>query len=210
MIYAEGGGDTANQKAELRRGFDGLLEKWKSKSSAKKLSLRIVCVGARDEAFGAFINAIRTNPNAINVLLVDSETHVTTYAGNAPQDAAVRVAHLTQRDHWNFAEAASERVHLMAQCMETWIVADPAALETFYGKRFVGASLPSRANLEEEPKPDVYAKLAKATRATQKGEYGKIKHASHLLQKLDPAKVANRCPRFSLFTNWLDAAIEAN
>lgn len=172
--------------------------------------MRIVCVGARNEAFGAFINAIRTNPNAINVLLVDSETHVATYAGNAPQDATVRVAHLTHRDHWNLAEAASERIHLMAQCMESWIVADPGALETFYGKNFVSDSLPSRANLEEEPKPDVYAKLTKATRATQKGTYGKIKHASQLLQRIDPAKVAKRCPRFSLLTSWLDATIETN
>jgi uncharacterized protein DUF4276 len=122
----------------------------------------------------------------------------------------VRVAHLTQHDNWNLAEASSERVHLMAQCMETWLVADPAKLQTFYGKEFAGAALPSRSNLEEESKPDIYAKLTKATRDTQKGPYGKIKHASQLLQKIDPAKVANRCPRFALLTNWLDVTIEAN
>ncbi len=210
MIYAEGGGDTANQKAELRRGFDGLLEKWKSKSRAKRLSLRIVCAGGRNETFDAFINALHTNPNSINVLLVDSETHVTAYGGDATQDSGVRVAHLMQHDNWNLEETSSERVHLMAQCMETWLVADPAKLKTFYGKEFAGAALPSRPNLEEESKPDIYAKLAKATRNTQKGAYGKIKHASQLLQKIDPVKVANCCPRFALLTNWLDTTIEAN
>jgi hypothetical protein len=209
VIYAEGGGHTADQKADLRRGFDGLLKKWKLQASAKRLSLRVVCAGGRDQAYGAFINALRTNPDVANVLLVDSETLVAIHDGNATQDSRVRVAHLTHRDKWDFAEAQADRVHLMAQCMETWIVADEDALEEFYRQRFVRNALPTRLNLEEEPKKDVYDKLAKATRATQKGEYGKIKHASQLLQRIDPAKIAQRCPRFALLTSWLEQTIAA-
>jgi Domain of unknown function (DUF4276) len=209
VIYAEGGGNTAGQKAELRRGFDGLLEKWKLQAGAKRLSLRVVCAGGRDQAYGAFINALRINPDVVNVLLVDSETLVATCNGNATQDSRVRVAHLTHRDNWDFAEAQAARVHLMAQCMEAWFVADASALAEFYGQRFVRNALPTRLNLEEEPKKDVYDKLARATRATQKGEYGKIKHASQLLQKIDPARVAQRCPRFARLTSWLEQTIAA-
>jgi len=207
-IYAEGG-DTAEQRAQLRQGFDGLLDNAKSKARAKKVRWKLTPSGGRQATYEAFINAVHTNPGAINVLLVDSETLVTTYAGAVVADAVVRVAHLTQRDKWVLTEVPAERVHLMAQCMETWIVADPAALEEFYGKKFASRALPSRPMLEEEPKRDVYDKLAKATRETQKGEYHEISHASQLLQKIDPAKVAQRCPQFAILTGWLDSTIEA-
>jgi len=208
-IYAEGGGDTTEQKAQLRQGFDGLLCNSKSSARAKRLGWKVVPCGGRQAAYDAFINAVHSNPAAVNVLLVDSETLVKANAGGVTQDPAVCVAHLTQQDNWNLREVQAERVHLMAQCMETWIVADPAALEKFYGKKFASKDLPSRILLEEEPKRDVYDKLAKATRETQKGEYHEIRHASQLLQKIDPTKVAQRCPRFAILTCWLDGTIEA-
>lgn len=193
----------------MRRGFDGLLDEWKTKASTRRRSLRIICAGGRDQAYDRFANAVRINRDAVNALLVDSETLVAVYAGNPAQDASVRVAHLTKRDaKWNLRQVQADRVHLMTQCMEAWIVADADALEEFYGQRFVRSALPTRSNLEEEPKQDIYDKLARATRATQKGEYGKIKHASQLLQNIDPVKVAQRCPRFALFTSWLGATIE--
>jgi regulator of sirC expression with transglutaminase-like and TPR domain len=91
--------------------------------------------------------------------------------------------------------------------METWIVADPDSLESFYKKNFKKDALPTRSNLEEEPKADIYTKLEKATENTQKGKYGKIKHASKLLLLIDPEKVAERCPRFAIFRDWLLEAI---
>lgn len=207
-IYVEGGGDTTDQKAELRRGLDGLLEELKSKARAKRLGWKLACAGGRQAAYEAFINALRTNQGAINVLLVDSESPITAETGNADQDARVRVAHLTERDGWDFAAARAERVHLMVQCMEAWIVADADALAAYYGQGFARNLLPARQNLEEEPKKDVYDKVARATRNTQKGEYAKIRHASHLLQRIDTAKVAQRCPRFATFTRWLTEEIE--
>jgi Domain of unknown function (DUF4276) len=101
----------------------------------------------------------------------------------------------------------------MVQCMEAWIVADPSALALYYGTGFHPRSLPARDNLEEEPKLEIYSKLAKATKDTRKGEYSeanhaKIKHASKLLALLDTKIVARRCPRFSALTTWLDEQIQ--
>ncbi len=93
--------------------------------------------------------------------------------------------------------------------MEAWIVADPDTLEEFYQQNFRRTRLPARDNLEEEPKGDILAKLESATEETQKGQYGKIKHASKLLLMIDPEKVAKRCPRFLIFRVWLNESIDA-
>jgi len=208
-IYVEGGGDTPEQKAALRRGLDGLLNNVKSKAREKHLGWKLVCAGGRQATYEAFINALYTNPGTINVLLIDSETPIAIVTDDIDQDAEVRVAHLTQRDQWDLSEAHPQRVHLMVQCMETWIVADVDALRRFYGQGFAPNSLPRRVNLEEEPKVDVYDKLMRATRTTQKGEYGKIRHASQLLQSIDPTQVATRCPWFAILMRWLEETIVA-
>jgi len=95
----------------------------------------------------------------------------------------------------------------MVQCMEAWIVSDPDALETFYKQNFKMDRLPKRPNLEDVPKADLYEKLKNATKDTQKGEYGKIKHASKLLLVIDPEEVAKHCPRFRIFREWLIQSI---
>ncbi|MEK7875949.1 MAG: DUF4276 family protein [Pseudomonadota bacterium] len=204
----EGGGDMTHQKAELRQGLDHLLGEVKSKARAKRFGWKLVCAGGRQKAYDAFINALRTNEDAINVLLVDSESPIAAETGDSARDARERVAHLAARDGWDLEAAPAERIHLMVQCMEAWIVADPEALAHFYGQRFARRSLPARKNLEEDPAPDIYDKLARATRNTQKGEYGKIRHASHLLQRIDATKVAQHCRRFATFTRWLSESIE--
>lgn len=207
-IYVEGGGDTSEQKAELRLGFDSLLAEPKSRARVKRLGWKLVCAGGRRSAYEAFLNALQVNPNAINVLLVDSEAATSAESGDDVPDARDRVAHLAKRDGWNLGAASADRIHLMVQCMEAWIVADPDTLAAYYGQGFARNALPARQNLEEEPKVDVYDKLARATRNTKKGEYGKIRHASHLLQRLDPLKVGGRCPRFVTFTRWLNETVD--
>jgi hypothetical protein len=93
--------------------------------------------------------------------------------------------------------------------MEAWIVADPDTLARFYGQEFKRGKLPLRVNLEEESKADLYSSLESATEKTQKGKYGKIKHASELLGMIDPTKVSTRCLRFANFRRWLTDAIDA-
>lgn len=201
-IYVEGGGDGAQQKASLRGGFESLFAPWKERARSKRMALRVVPAGDGRSAFDAWRNSLATAGPLQSALLVDSEAPL---AGHG--DAA-RHEHLSQRG-WDFAGTPIERVHLMVQCMEAWIVADPDAVQRFYGQNFLVNALSRRQNLEQEPKADLFKRLEHATRPTQKGRYHKIRHASGLLAVLDPSRIALRCAHFSVFTRWLDAAIAA-
>jgi hypothetical protein len=225
-IYVEGGGDNAQQRAELRNGFDRLLDLQKQAARAKRLGWKLVPSGGRDGAYKNFINAVeQPSEETLCVLLVDSEDRLPpespVTADETPEqakqreltDARARREHLIKRDRWNLRDIRPEQVHLIVQCMETWIVADPERMAAVYGKNFRPEQLPARRDLEEEPKASVYTKLAKATKDTAKGEYSeknysKIKHASKLLEKIRPDRVAVRCPRFATFTRWLGKMID--
>ena len=181
-IYFEGGGNSAETKAALRQGMSAFLKPLVDLARQRRCRWSITSCGGRNQALNAFVDALEKEPYTFNVLLVDSETVVT---------ASPR-AHL-QRDGWNLDSAREEQVHLMAQCMEAWLVADPEALAEYYKQGFNGNALPRRANLEEEPKDQIYRALEAATRQTQKGSYGKVKHASGLLKTVSSAKAQERC-----------------
>ena len=178
-----------------------MLEPQKTAARARRMGWKLVLCGGRNATLDAFLHATKTADTEIVALLVDAEGPVATATPSGRAD------HLTTRDGWALEGVAAGRVHLMTQCMEAWIVADAAALADFYGKNFHATALPSRRALDDEPKASVYAALDAATRNTQKGSYGKIKHASELLRRIRPAVVATRCASFQHFTSWLDAAI---
>jgi hypothetical protein len=208
-IYAEGGGDSRDQKGELRNGLDSLLKDQKQAAQAKRLKWKSVFCGGRQQTYDAFVNELKVaDADVLCVLLVDSEDAIVAEIENdAETNATNRVAHLVKRDKWRLADIAPEQIHLMVQCMEAWIVADPEAMAEYYGQGFRTNGLPNRKNLEDEPKLELFEKLKNATRNSKKGAYEKIKHGSKLLQRIDPVKVVGRCSRFSTFTEWLTKRI---
>lgn len=198
-IYMEGGGDRTGTRAQLRRGMEAFLRSLKQAARRKALHWKLVTCGSRDAAFRRFRNAVATEPEAVNVLLVDAEGPVT----NGPHE------HLRTRDRWDLSGAAESRLHLMVQTMETWIVADPNTLRSYYGADFKAARLPSRTNLEEEPKEQLQRRLRDATKGAQKGEYHKIRHAKDLLELIDPDVVQERCPHCKRLFRELGQVLEA-
>ena len=198
-IYMEGGGDGKGGRAALRQGMDALLQPLKEAAREKALHWKLVLCGGRDKAFQDFRNAAANGGDAVVVLLVDAEEPV----NGAPR------SHLESRDGWDMSFASENKIHLMAQVMETWIIADPDALSTYYGQNFKRNALPRMTNLEEVAKADVERGLDRATEHTQKGRYHKIKHASDLLERIDVERVKQRCPHCVRLFNVLGRMIDA-
>ena len=196
-IYMEGGGKGG--KAALRQGMDALLRPLKEAARAKALRWKLIPCGGRDKAFQGFRNAADNGDDAIVVLLVDAE---------GPVNGAPR-SHLESRDGWDLSFARENTINLMVQTMETWIIADPGALSTYYGQNFNGNVLPGGPDLEEIAKKEVARILNRATERTTKGRYHKIRHASELLKRIDVERVKQRCPHCKRLFNVLKRMIDA-
>lgn len=189
-IYFEGGGDQAAQRTLLRQGMNEFLKDLRNAANNKGIRLDAIPCGGRQAAYKAFINAVTNAPDGtLCLLLVDSEEAVS----GEPR------IHLNRRDGWTFQNIDADQIHLMAQTMETWIVADPETLKGFYGQHFLANTLPRAQNLEEVAKRDIETALERATERTQKGSYHKIKHGSELLRKISPEKTKTRCPHCRRF-----------
>lgn len=200
VIYLEGGGDIRETQAQLRQGMDAFLRSLRQLADSKGWRWRLVALGGREQAFRRWSRAVEREPALLHVLLVDSEEEVT----RPPCEHLRR----RQKDAWVIDKALEPQVHLMAQCMEAWLVADPDGMAGYYGKYFEPARLPRRTNLEEEPKQSIYDALGRATHKTSKGSYGKIKHASALLGLVDPNKARERCPHCKRLFATLAARFE--
>ena len=77
--------------------------------------------------------------------------------------------------------------------MESWFLADGAALRACYKKHFKASALPKRSNVEQIPKRDVLQTLKRVAR----NGYEKAAHAPKILEHLSPKTVrAPNCGHF--------------
>ena len=199
-VYFEGGGDIRETQAQLRNGMNLFLRTLKDLADARGWRWRLVALGGREQAYREWQRSVDASPDVLHILLVDSEAEVS----RSPCE------HLRNRpgDGWAIKKAHEPQVHLMAQCMEAWLVADAEGLAGYYKKCFAVSQLPKRQNLEEEPKTSIYQALERATSKTKKGAYGKIKHASALLALVDPNKARQRCPHCDRLFATLEGRFE--
>ncbi|MBO1058746.1 MAG: DUF4276 family protein [Dolichospermum sp. JUN01] len=185
-LYIEGGGDSQKTKSLIRQGFSQFFKKLVNKAKTEKIKWNITICGTRNHAFRDFENALKSHPDAFNVLLVDAEAPVTK---NSPWE------HLKFRDNWDKpAGVDDDNCHLMGQTMEAWFIADIETLRKFYGQGFKVSGIPKNANIESIAKDNLEPTLKTATANTTKGEYHKIKHAYKLLELLDVDKVSQASP----------------
>lgn len=181
------GGESKEDQIRCREGFRKLLDK-AGFATSKKMP-RLSACGGRNAAFDDFKTA-HANRRAGDyiALLVDSEDPVA--------DVEKTWEHLRRRDRWEKPPGAVDaEVLLMTTCMETWIVADHAALETHYGHRLQKSALPPLIDLEKRQRHEVYDKLSHATRNCSNA-YAKGKRSFEVFGTLHP-EALNSLPSFA-------------
>ncbi|MBI4318026.1 MAG: DUF4276 family protein [Chloroflexi bacterium] len=181
-IYVEGGGDGKRQKAILRLGFQKFLEPLRDAARERRLTWDVIMFGGRGAAYDDYRTALRKHPEVLNLLLVDAEGAVTKHPWQ----------HLWARDGWADPGVGDDCCHLMVQMVEAWLIADPKALEEYYGQRFQRRSLPTNADVEAIPKDRLLAVLEAASQHTRKGRYRKILHCADLLARVSTRRVRRR------------------
>jgi hypothetical protein len=197
-IFIEGGGQSRESKIAIRQGFSEFLSSLRTLATSRGIGWKVIPCGSRLTTFQDFEVALRTYPDAFNVLLVDSEEPVKMSVWK----------HLELLDRWRIPGLPEEHGHLMAQTIEAWLVADPEALAEFYGQAFHRKALPVRQDVEQVDKKGLLDSLKKATGKTRKGTYHKVEHCSQLLARIDPARVRTRAKHCDRLFTTLTEIIE--
>lgn len=200
-LFVEGGGDAKELRTRCREGFTKFITE-----AGLKNRPQVVACGSRRNAYESYCRAIQDGDSA--VLLVDSEALVDDRYQQAIPATWQPWRHLKNRqgDEWDKpANAPDTDCHLMAQCMESWFLADRQTLKSFFGQGFSEGQLPAVANpLELVAKTTVYSSLANATKNCKtKSQYGKGEHSFTLLGKISPAAVTASSPWAKRFIDEL-------
>jgi hypothetical protein len=197
-LYVEGGGPDEETKRPLREGLASFLRELCSNARRKRIPFKLIPGGSRGNTLDLFSHALKDDPDAFNVLLIDADHPVT----------KSRLEHIKQRFKTSWRGVEEMQCHLMVQVMESWFVADPAALKTFYSDGFNARPLPKSKDVETVDKDTVLKALENATRKAKKGKYHKIKHASDLLSRIDPAVVRRASRHCDCLFRTLEELIE--
>jgi hypothetical protein len=195
-IYFEG-------DPKLKRGFTAVLAKLRAKAAAARLGWELVAGRSREQTFKRFRMALDTHRGDILALLVDADGAVNS---DSPRE------HLTKHQTGLSRKpkgAKDDHAHLMVQVMESWFLADAAALEAYYGQGFRANCLPKTSSLEDVPKDTVLECLSQAVAGTRKREYHKTRHAPDLLERMDPARVRDGSKWCDRLFATVEKAIEA-
>lgn len=186
-IYLEGGASGPDSKTldiQCQQAFHKLLHKM----GFVRRQPRLVACGGRSAVYDRFVTRHSTGGATLVALWIDSEEPLSNL------DATW--AHLKSRDGWEQpAGADDEQVLFMTTCMETWIVADRAALRLHYGHNLNENALPPLNGLEGRDRHDVQDRLERATKDC-KNAFAKGKRSFDVLEELDPAALKQHLPSF--------------
>ena len=191
-VFIEGGGSSDLQGRHFRPAWRSFFQ---SAGLAGSLPA-VVRGGSRNDTFARFATAVKNAPpDELPILLVDSEGPV------APGHSVWQ--HLRQQDGWQQpAGASAEQAFLMVQSMETWLLADPDALRSYFGPSFRAGRLPQRPDLESIPKVDALRFLENATSDCRQ-QYAKGTVSFEILERINANRVAERCPYAKSLLDYL-------
>jgi hypothetical protein len=195
-LYIEGG-ESKEDQIRCREGFCKLIGKL-GFAAGKKMP-RLSACGGRNSAFDDFKTAHGSSKQGDYIaMLIDSEDPVA--------DGEKTWEHLKIRDDWDKpAGADDEQVLLMTTCMETWIVADRAALKEHYRHKLQENALPPLIDLEQRNRKEVHDKLTQATRDCSNA-YAKGKRSFEVLGVLNPAALKS-LPAFARMARVLKSKL---
>jgi hypothetical protein len=161
---------------------------------------KLVAGGGREQTFKYFCTAHGASAsNSIVCLLVDSEDPMT--------DIERTWEHLKDRDDWDRPDGATdEQVLMMTACMETWIVADRAALRAHYGSNLNENQLPAVVNLETRGRQGIQDALERATSQCS-NNYQKGKRSFQVMAVLTRATLEQHLPSFVRDMRILEATL---
>ena len=198
-LFVEGGGERL-LNIQCRKAFHDLLTHAQFEGRLPKV---VVC-GPRTNAFTRFKAALHDRKEGdYPILLADSEDPIA--AIHQPSNAFGAWQHLAKRDKLRRPRTAKgDQAQLMATAMETWLVADPNALSSYFPGMNQGA-LPANANLETLQKQDVMTVLNRAASNSPKRRYDKGRDSFELLGRVDPAVLQAKLLHFQRFIDALDA-----
>lgn len=194
-IYVEGGGDSKLLQIQCRQGFRKLIEK----SGFVGNMPGIFAFGGRNAAFDDFKTAMNSKSSTdYPLLLVDSEDPI---ANNT-----TAWDHLKKRDGWLLPNSVSDdQAQLMVACMETWLMADRAALREVFGASLQDNALLPEADLEQYDRHRVQDALEHATYNCGKNKaYKKGKRSFQVLESVQPDTLKQRLPHFKRFIETLE------
>jgi hypothetical protein len=189
VLYIEGGGNRKDQQARCREGFRKLLEK---AGLLGKLP-GIIAGGGRNATFDQFRAAMHgARLDTYPILLVDSEDILS-------NPHILSWAHLKACDNWDRPDRVEDdQAQLMVTCMETWIMADHVALQSYFGNSINRGRLFSTIELEARDRHAVQDALVAAT-CKCKRTYQKGDRSFEILAELDPETLKAHLPHFKAF-----------
>ncbi len=126
-IFVEGGG---NNNPSLKKDCRENFQKFFIKAGLKGKMPAVIACGSRKRAYDKFCHELKTSDDFLPLLLVDSETAVTSENG---------WDHVKDRsgDKWEKSVGAKDdQIFLMVQTMESWFMSDVNTLKKHFKNGF--------------------------------------------------------------------------
>lgn len=184
-LYLEGGATGPNSKyldTLCTKAFHKLLDRMGFTGRKP----RLVACGGRGDVFNRFKTALRIGGGTYIAIWIDSEEPMVNVEKTWAHLAAVTTVAAWERPD----NVMDDQVLFMTTCMETWIVADRAALREHYKQGLNENPLPHANSLEAKHRHAVQDALEAATKNCTNA-YAKGKRSFDILEKLDPNALKN-------------------